>query len=87
MSLYAANIADLDGGGRRRRKSSGSVLDTNALVLKRGLSTGREAPKLGEWIFGELPDKSDLGEGIFLRANGSRSFLPVGGILIEAMEG
>lgn len=32
-SPYAANIADLDGGGRRRRNSSGSVLDANALVL------------------------------------------------------
>lgn len=32
-SPYAANIADLDGGGRRRRNSSGSFFDTNALVL------------------------------------------------------
>ena len=34
-SPYAANIADLDGGGRRRRNSSGFALDTNALVLLR----------------------------------------------------
>ena len=88
-SPYAANIADLDGGGRRRRKPSESVLDCNALVLRRGLLTDDgELPKSGELIFGELPiDKSDLGKAVFLRMNGSRSFFLVGSVPIEAMEG
>jgi hypothetical protein len=88
-SPYAANIADLDGGGRRRRKSSGSVVDFNALVLRRGLvNDDGKVPKLGEVIFGELPiDKSDLGEAVFPRVNGSRSFFLVGGAPNEAMEG
>jgi hypothetical protein len=81
-SPYAANIADLDGGGRRRRNSSGSVLDTNAPLLTRPLLADRgEVSKLGELTFGELPiDKSDIGKAFFLRANGRRNFLPEGGI-------
>ena len=73
-SPYAANIADLDGGGRRRRKSSGFALGTDD-ALERG-----EVSNLGEVTFGELAiDKSDLGKASFLRANGRRSFLLVGG--------
>jgi hypothetical protein len=85
-SPYAANIADLDGGGRRRRKSSGSVLDANAVILRPAwLADGEEVPKLDELTFGELPiDSSDLGKTTFLRANGSRSFLRIGGVPIEA---
>lgn len=87
-SPYAANIADLDGGGRRRRKSSESALGTDALVLRRELSVDRgRVSKMGELTFGELAiDKSDLGKGFVLRVNGRRSFLPVG-VFIAAMEG
>ena len=86
-SPYAANIADLDGGGRRRRRSCGSVLDVNALVLAQELLADRgEVLKLGELTFGELPnDNSDLGKAFFFRANGRRSFLL--GVPGGAMEG